>query len=122
MVYRISFCLVVLMTARVLHAHSLPAFQAGDGGWQMAAPAVGNLDADPALEIVVAYRSGSSGQWLLDAYNPDGSRLGGFPYSGGSHPINASPTLVDVNGDGSLEIVFTSGPNIVALRGNGTVL
>jgi hypothetical protein len=110
------------MTARVLHAHSLPAFQAGDGGWQMAAPAIGNIDADPALEIVVAYRSGSSGQWLLDAYDPDGSRLGGFPYSGGSHSINASPTLVDVNGDGSLEIVFTSGPNIVALRGNGTVL
>ncbi|MGZ8938854.1 MAG: hypothetical protein ACXW32_06545, partial [Limisphaerales bacterium] len=31
-------------------------------------------------------------------------------------------TLADLNGDGALEILFTSGPNIIALRGNGTVV
>src|SRR5688500_1130567 len=119
-----SFILfIALLTAtRAIHAHTLPSFQAGNGGWQMAAPAVGNIDSDPALEIVLAYRSNSSGQWLVDAYNHDGSRVPGFPYDAGGNVINVSPTLADVNGDGSLEILITSGPNIIALRGNGTVL
>ena len=46
----------------------------------------------------------------------------GFPYDAGGNVINVSPTLADVNGDGTLEILITSGPNIIALRGNGTVL
>src|SRR5688572_9271877 len=119
-----SFILfIALLTAtRAIHAHTHPSFQAGNGGWQMAAPAVGNIDSDPALEIILAYRSNSSGQWLVDAYNHDGSRLPGFPYDAGGNVINVSPTLADVNGDGSLEILITSGPNIIALRGNGTVL
>jgi hypothetical protein len=97
-------------------------FQAGDGGWHMAAPAVGNIDADSALEIIVAYRTSSSGQWLLDAFNPDGSRVTGFPYNGGGTVINVSPTLADANGDGATDIIFTAGSSIVALRGNGSVL
>jgi hypothetical protein len=88
----------------------------------MAAPAVGNIDSDAALEIVVAYRSASSGQWLLDAYNHDGSRVAGFPFDSGANVINVSPTLADVSGDGTLEILFTAGRSIVALRGNGSVL
>ena len=122
MFYHISILLVIAAGLRAIHAHTLPSFQAGHGGWQMAAPAVGNLDSDPALEIVLAYRSNSSGQWLLDAYNHDGSRLTGFPYDAGGNVINVSPTLSDVNNDGALEILFTSGASIVALRGNGTVL
>jgi hypothetical protein len=122
MFYHILILLVFAASLRAIHAHSLPSFQAGNGGWQMAAPAVGNIDSDAALEIVLAYRSNSSGQWLVDAYNHDGSRLAGFPYDAGGNVINVSPTLADVTGDGSLEILFTSGPNIVALRGNGTVL
>jgi hypothetical protein len=103
-------------------AQFLASFPAGDGGWQMAAPAVANIDGDPALEIVVAYRSASSGQWLLDAFNSDGTRVPGFPYNGGGNVINVSPTLADVNGDGTTDIVFTSGRSIVALRGNGSLL
>ncbi|HVK59350.1 MAG TPA: hypothetical protein VM735_11265 [Candidatus Kapabacteria bacterium] len=123
MVYRffLGWC-VLHACLRILHAHSLPSFQAGDGSWQMAAPAVGNIDSDAPLEIVVAYRSSSSAQWFIDAYNHDGSRVAGFPYNGGSNPINVSPTLADANGDSTLEILFTSGPNIVALRGNGSLL
>jgi hypothetical protein len=88
----------------------------------MAAPAVGNIDSDAPLEIVLAYRSSSSAQWFIDVYNHDGSRVAGFPYNGGSNPINVSPTLADANGDGTLDILFASGPNIVALRGNGSLL
>ena len=122
MYYRDTTILLALGLATTLQAHTIPSFQAGDGGWQMAAPAVGSIDADPALEIVLAYRSASSGQWLVDAYNHDGSRVPGFPYNGGGNVINVSPTLADVNGDGALDILFTSGASIIALRGNGSLL
>lgn len=122
MYYKDCTILLTLGFATALHAHTLPSFQAGTGGWQMAAPAVGNIDSDPALEIVLAYRSASSGQWLLDAYNHDGSRVPGFPYNGGGNVINVSPTLSDVTGDGTLDILFTSGPSIIALRGDGSLL
>jgi len=96
-------------------------FQAGDGGWQLSAPAVGNIDSNPDLEIIVSYRN-SNGQWLLDAYKYDGTRVAGFPYNGGTSPMNVSPTLTDLDGDGRNEIVFTKGNEIIALRGDGTVL
>src|SRR5687767_13603779 len=100
----------------------IASFQAGDGSWQMAAPAVGNIDADRALEIVVAYRSSSSAQWFLDAFKADGTRVSGFPYRAGANVINVSPTLIDANGDGATDILFTAGNSIVALRGNGSLL
>src|SRR4051812_5462056 len=97
------YCAAVLMMSAKLLA--LAPFQAGDGGWQMAAPAVGNIDSDPALEIVLAYRN-SNGQWLLDAYKPSGARVAGFPFNSGTSPINVSPTLYDLDGDGASEILF----------------
>jgi hypothetical protein len=95
-------------------------FQAGDGGWQLGTLAVGNLDGSGQLDIVVPYRNSSS-QWLLDAFKPDGTRLPGFPYVGDGE-INVSPTLYDLDGDGRDEIIFTCGPNIIALRGNGSLI
>lgn len=84
--------------------------------------AVGNLDSDAELEIVVAYRDLSLGQWYLDAFKRNGTRLPGFPYSGIFSEINASPTLYDIDGDGKMEILFTCGNSLVVLRPNGTVL
>src|SRR4051812_44081624 len=95
-------------------------FQAGDGGWHMGAPAVGNLDADAQLEIVGPYRN-STGAWFLDAFKPDGTRLPGFPFMGNAE-INVSPTLYDLNGDGRDEIIFTCGNRVLALRGDGSTI
>lgn len=95
-------------------------FQAGDGGWQLGTLAVGNLDGSGQLDIVVPYRN-SNGQWLLDAFKPDGTRLPGFPYVGNDQ-INVSPTLYDLDGDGRDEIIFTCGTSVIALRGNGSVM
>jgi hypothetical protein len=103
-----------------IHAHHTT-FQGGGGGWQMAAPAVGNINSDSSLEIVIAYRN-PNGVWLLDAYDHHGSRLTGFPYSSGTKPINVSPTLSDLDGDGRSEILITPGNQIVALRGDGSIL
>src|SRR5579862_5959051 len=102
------------------YSAQVSSFQAGDGGWQLGTLAVGNLDGGPALDIVVPYRN-SSGQWLLDAFKPDGTRLGGFPYVGNGE-INVSPTLYDLEGTGRDDILFTCGASVIALRGNGSVL
>jgi len=102
-------------------AELLARFQAGSGGWQLGTLAAGNLDDDPSLEIVVPYRD-ETGSWFLDAFNPDGTRVPGFPYASGSEEMNVSPTLVDLDEDGRDEILFTRGNKVVALRGNGAVL
>src|SRR5438105_13709915 len=77
----------------------ISSFQAGDGGWHLGTLAVGNLDSEPDLEIVVPYRN-SAGQWVLDAFKYNGQRLAGFPYLAGGEEMNVSPTLYDLDGDG----------------------
>ena len=92
-----------------LQAGLISSFQAGDGDWQLGTLTVGNVDSTPDLEIIVPYRN-SSGQWFLDAFKWNGTRLPGFPWSDGSNSvINTSPTLYDLNGDGINEIIFTCG-------------
>src|SRR3954471_23491001 len=70
----------------------LASFPAGVGGWHLGTIAVGNLDTDPQLEIVVPYRD-LTGNWHLDAFKWNGTRLAGFPYTTGGEEMNVSPTL-----------------------------
>ena len=104
-----------------MNATELSSFQTGSGGWHLGTLAVGNLDADAQKEIVVPYRD-NSGNWFLDAFKFNGTRLTGFPYASGSEEINVSPTLYDLDGDGRDEIIFTRGASVIALRGNGSVV
>ena len=110
-----------LTIAAVCSGAEVSSFQAGSGGWHLGTLAVGNLDSDAQLEIVVPYRD-SSARWFLDAYKANGTRLPGFPYSGGAEEINASPTLSDLDGDGRDEIIFTHGNRVLAMRGNGSLV
>jgi hypothetical protein len=105
-------------------AHTVFSFQAGREGWHLGTIAVGDVDGDSMLEIIVPYRdsSGPASQWYLDAFKPDGTRLHGFPFRGGERAINVSPTLYDLTGDGRSEIIFTCGHDVIALRGDGSVL
>jgi hypothetical protein len=103
------------------NAELLARFQAGSGGWQLGTLAVGNIDGDSSLEIVTPYRDGT-GSWFLGAFKPDGARIPGFPYASGTEEMNVSPTLVDLDGDGRAEILFTRANNVIALRDDGTVL
>jgi len=99
----------------------IASFADGGTGWQMGTLAVGNLDGSPDLEIVVPYRD-SAGSWFVDAFKFNGKRLPGFPYSAGGDPVNVSPTLYDLDGDGRDEIIFTRGNHVIALHGDGTVM
>src|SRR5437016_2661706 len=113
-------CACLLFSSET-RAALISTFQAGDGGWHLGTLAVGNLDNEPDLEIVVPYRN-SAGQWVLDAFKYTGQRLPGFPYLAGGEEMNVSPTLFDLDGDGREEIIFTRGNHVIALRGDGSVL
>src|SRR4051812_8015207 len=105
------FATVLLLGQMFAHATLLSVFPAGTGGWHMGTVAVGNLDNDASLEIVVPYRD-LGGNWFLDAFKWNGTRLAGFPYSSGTDEMNTSPTLYDLDGDGKMEIIFTRGNSV----------
>jgi hypothetical protein len=117
----VSAALVGLASWALEAAELKSRFQAGNGGWHLGALAVGNIDEDPELEIIIPFRN-LNGEWRLEAYKPDGRRVSGFPFIGGSAAINVSPTLYDLTGDGREEILFTAGNRVVVLRGDGSVL
>jgi len=123
--YRLVPALLALIAGICLPspaATTISSFQAGSGNWHLGALAVGNIDNDSELEIVIPYR-GAGSQWTIDAFNPNGTRLPGFPYNAGSSVANVSPTLVDVDNDGRAEILFTAGTRVIALNGeNGSTL
>ncbi len=96
-------------------------FQAGQGSWHLGTLAVGNLDSDPIPEFVIPYRN-AEGTWFLDAFNLDGTRVPGFPYTGDGREMNVSPTLVDLDNDGRVEILIIQGNQVLALRSNASVL
>ncbi|MFH1836216.1 MAG: C1 family peptidase [Methanobacteriota archaeon] len=96
-----------------------------DSGFRVAfegggAPAVGNLDDDQELEIIVATMRNvyhddfdpENFSWdtihpegLLQAFNMDGSIVPGFPVELGG-PVAANPTVGDINQDGYSEIII----------------
>src|SRR4051812_25556040 len=96
--------LLAFALSRLTDAAQLSSFQGGTGGWQLGTIAVGDITGDSQLEIVIPYRETSLGLWRLDAFDWRGNRVAGFPYNGLSAPINVSPTLYDLDGDGKMEI------------------
>src|SRR5579859_2105185 len=102
-------------------AAQLASFPTGGTGWQLGTFAVGKISSFSGLQIIVPYRD-STGSWYLDAFTYNGKRLPGFPYAAGDEPINLSPTLCDLDGDGLEEILFTRGTHVLALHGDGSVM
>ena len=91
-----------------------------------AAPAVGDINGDGALEIVAGDFSG-----YVYAWDKTGALLPGFPvlglsaanYPGQAHNhIRSSPILVDVDGDDLPEIVLGIGWQILAINGDGSIV
>lgn len=73
------------------------------GSGSHGAPAVVDLDNDGTNEFVIAHYDGK-----VSAYNFEGKLKPGFPFSLGSHSIFAPPVILDIDGDGHPDIVYTA--------------
>jgi len=73
------------------------------GSQGISAPAVGDIDPNyPGLEVVVAM-NGLYSNWFVYAWHCDGTPIEGWPISAGQS--FCSPSLADIDNDGSLEII-----------------
>lgn len=101
-------------------------------------PAIGDINGDGNNEVVITNYAApdfSNYDPQVVAYRSDGSILTGFPkrfanFAGDELTITSSPTLVDLNSDGKMEILFSNnlqGSNfgqsrVFAIDGNGNDL
>ena len=95
-------------------------FDYNANSWLMGTPAIGQLDSDPELEIVIGGYS-SSGKNIY-AVNHDGTDVTGFPVDVGEKMI-VGVALHDFNGNGKDDIVFgTDSDNIHLMHDDGTIV
>jgi hypothetical protein len=99
-------------------------------------PAIGDVNGDGHLEIIVAdFSTTTTTGGYLYAFDENGQSLPGFPMlplqefaANLNNPmlshqnIRSSPILADVDGDGIPEIIIGAGWSIVAVKGDGTLV
>lgn len=90
-------------------------FAAGLGSWTKSSPTLGQMDADPELEICIGTNWGVV--WIWDH---DGSVKPGYPLGVGD-AVNSSISMGDLDGDGENEIVFLADSDrLYAQNANGS--
>ena len=87
------------------------------GTWA-SAPAIGNLDADDAPEIVAVHDVYGPDQRRIHIVQPDGATSWTYTLPT-TAPGPRMPVLADLNGDGWLDIIVASGQTLYAFHNNG---
>jgi len=91
------------------------------GQYLMGTPAIGNIDNDSDLEVVIGGYSNPASEQKLFVINPDGSDVVGFPLILGEK-MKAGVALSDFNDNGKDDIVVgTDSDNIYLIYDDGTI-
>lgn len=101
-----------------------PGFPVGVRYARLSSPALGDIDGDGDLEIVVG---GLDGIEILYAFHHDGSAVQNFPvllnHPGSSFNINSSPVICDIDGDTTtVEIIVKANDYIFAIHQDTTLV
>ncbi|MBS3089706.1 S8 family serine peptidase [Candidatus Pacearchaeota archaeon] len=121
---------VVLKNGKIEHEWKLPQPLYIYGDFKN--PAVGNLDNDPELEIVLSFVNNPNVPGVppgtsLMAYNSDGSKVVGWPIYMNGTAINTHVSVGDITNDSKSEIIFgildhSKQLVIFAYQGNGSLV
>jgi hypothetical protein len=100
---------------------NLPGFPQAITGWTYSTPAIGDLDGDGAVEIALLCNSG-----ILYAFETDGSPMAGWPVAMGQYNCEAALAMVDVDGNGQMDVLFgnnggPSGYRYFCYQANGSL-
>ncbi|OYD16205.1 hypothetical protein CH333_04020 [candidate division WOR-3 bacterium JGI_Cruoil_03_44_89] len=93
--------------------------------WSTSSPAIGDVNSDDTLDIVVASRNDSLYAWYLSSIKTVGNwvvrNVPGFPVNI-DEPIQCDVAMGDIDNYGGLEITFaTQRGNLFLLHSNGTI-